>query len=159
MNSIILYQLVSFLIFFISGAIIGIIFDIFRIIRKIFKTADLVTYIEDILFGLIIGIFLIFIIFVYNDGNIRLYMFIALFMGLLCYLMLLSRFFINVNVIIFRFINNIIKKLLILFVCPLRFTYKLLKSVFKKPFMFIIINVQKIKELLICKRRKKVKKC
>ena len=42
-----------FLIFTLDGLIIGILFDIFRILRKSFKTKDIVTYVQDILFWLI----------------------------------------------------------------------------------------------------------
>lgn len=67
MNSEILKQINLFLIFFASGIIIGVLFDIFRIIRRSFKINDFHTYIEDILFGILTGTFLIFIIFVYNN--------------------------------------------------------------------------------------------
>ena len=39
-----------FIFFFIIGIIIGILFDIFRVIRKSFKTPDTLTFIEDLLF-------------------------------------------------------------------------------------------------------------
>jgi len=67
MNSESLKQLNLFLIFFVSGIIIGVLFDIFRIIRKSFKVSDFHTYIEDILFGILTGVFLIFVIFIYNN--------------------------------------------------------------------------------------------
>lgn len=67
MNSDSVKQLNLFLIFFASGIIIGIFFDIFRIIRRSFKINDFHTFLEDILFGIITGLFLIFIIFVYNN--------------------------------------------------------------------------------------------
>ena len=38
-------QAYLFLIFMVNGIIIGILFDFFRILRKSFKTADLITYI------------------------------------------------------------------------------------------------------------------
>ena len=41
-------QAYLFLIYCLCGIIIGIFFDIFRILRKSFKTNDFVTYIEDI---------------------------------------------------------------------------------------------------------------
>ena len=49
-----------FVIFILNGFLIGILFDIFRILRKSFKTKDIVTYIEDILFWIITGIFLLY---------------------------------------------------------------------------------------------------
>ncbi len=39
-----------FLLFFVIGIIIGIIFDFFRALRKSFKTSDLITTLQDVLF-------------------------------------------------------------------------------------------------------------
>ena len=39
-----------FLLFFIIGIIIGLIFDFFKVLRKSFKTKDIITFIEDLLF-------------------------------------------------------------------------------------------------------------
>lgn len=39
-----------FMIFLIIGLLIGILFDIFRALRIAFKTSDLVTCIEDVIF-------------------------------------------------------------------------------------------------------------
>ncbi len=48
-----LEQLYSFAIFILVGFLIGLLFDIFRISRKTFKTSDLVTSIEDVLFWIL----------------------------------------------------------------------------------------------------------
>lgn len=39
-----------FLLFFIIGIIIGLLFDFFRVLRKTFKTPDFFTTIQDIIF-------------------------------------------------------------------------------------------------------------
>ena len=52
-----------FLIFVINGIIIGLVFDIFRILRKSFKTSDIITTIEDILFWIITGIIILYSIY------------------------------------------------------------------------------------------------
>ena len=44
-----------FIFFFIIGMCIGIIYDIFRVIRKNFKTKDFVTQIEDVIFLIFCG--------------------------------------------------------------------------------------------------------
>ena len=49
-------QAYLFCIFIINGIIIGILFDFFRILRKTFKTSDLITYIEDSMFWILTGI-------------------------------------------------------------------------------------------------------
>ena len=46
-------QGIIFLIFVLNGFAIGFLFDIFRILRKAFKTTDTITYIEDILFWIL----------------------------------------------------------------------------------------------------------
>ncbi len=53
MSTEILNQSYVFIIFIINGLIIGILFDLFRILRKSFKTTNTITYIEDILFWLL----------------------------------------------------------------------------------------------------------
>ena len=70
-----------FLLFFIVGIIISLIFDFFKVLRKSFKTPDFFTIIEDIIFGL----FITFSIFKLNDGQIRMFIFIAIFSGISMY--------------------------------------------------------------------------
>ena len=48
-----------FLFFFIIGIIEGIILDIFKVLRKSFKTSDLITSIQDLIFIIISGILII----------------------------------------------------------------------------------------------------
>lgn len=80
-----------FIFFFIIGVIIGILFDIFRAFRKSFKTSDKITFIEDITFLLIAGLLLITSIIKLNNGEIRFYLFIAIFLGILIYSLTISK--------------------------------------------------------------------
>ena len=61
-------QAYLFLIFALNGFVIGLLFDFFRILRKSFKTADIITYIEDILFWILSGLTVLYSIF---DGQGR----------------------------------------------------------------------------------------
>ena len=118
-------QLINMLLFILTGIVIGVLFDIFRIIRRSFKTPDFLTYIEDILFWLMAGIILLFTIFTFNNGEIRLYIFVSLLFGLTIYLLTLSKFFIKINVKII----GIIKKI----VCyPIKLIYNFIKHTSKK---------------------------
>ena len=56
-------QLFCLLIFIVTGILIGLLFDIFRILRKSFHTSDIITYIQDILFWLLAGSMIIFYIY------------------------------------------------------------------------------------------------
>ena len=58
-----------FYIFSLTGILLGLLFDIFRILRKSFKTSDWVTYIEDSLFLILAGLLLFYTIYKFNNGE------------------------------------------------------------------------------------------
>ncbi len=132
MDNIILVQLYSLFIFTITGIIIGIFFDIFRVLRKSFSTPDIITYIEDIIFWIFAGSFFIFILFKFNNGEIRSYVLIGLLFGIITYLLTISKYFIKINVSIIKVIKKI-----------LSYPIKIICKIFK-PFSFIVINIRKI---------------
>lgn len=133
-------QLYSFLIFAVVGIILSILFDIFRSLRKSFKTSDLITYIEDICYWILAGFILIYSIFVFNNGEVRAYIFLGIGMGILLYLTFVSKMFIRVNVAIITTIKNIINKLVKSLLLPIKFIFNLIKKIFLKPISFIFIN-------------------
>ena len=136
-------QLELFLIFITNGIIIGILFDIFRVLRKTFKTNDIVTYLEDILFWILTGIIVLYSIFTFNNGEIRLFMFLAIFIGSIIYLFLFSSYFIKINVIILNILKNIILKIIKIIEIPFKYICMFIRKIFFKPISFIIINLRK----------------
>ena len=102
-------QAYLFLIFTLDGIIIGLLFDFFRILRKTIKTKDFITYLEDLIFWILAGTIILYSVFTFNNGEIRLYMFIAIMIGIITYMICISKYFININVTII----NIAKKILI----------------------------------------------
>lgn len=135
MNDTIATQIYSLVIFTISGIAIGVFFDIFRILRRSFKTSDLVTYIEDILFWIISGTFFLYVLFKFNNGQIRNYVIIGLFLGIAFYILAISKYFIKISVKAIE----IIKKILLY---PIRIIISILKKLLK-PLSFIVINIRK----------------
>lgn len=133
-----------FLVFIINGITIGILFDFFRILRKSFKTNDLVTYIEDFLFWILTGFTILFTLFKFNNGEVRLYMFFAIAIGILLYILIFSSHFIKINVSIIVLLKNVIKKLIFYIYIPIRFILRLVKKILFKPVSFIIINIRSI---------------
>jgi spore cortex biosynthesis protein YabQ len=132
-----------FLIFVINGIIIGLVFDIFRILRKSFKTSDIITTIEDILFWIITGIIILYSIFVFNNGEIRFFMFIGIFLGVILYILLLSNYIIKVSVKIIFLAKKIVAFIFKIIIFPVRSTYKIIKNILKKPILFCFINLKK----------------
>lgn len=143
-------QLISFVYFIIIGIVLSIIFDIFRILRRTIKTSDIVTNIQDILFCIITGIIILFSIFYFNKGQLRLYIFIGIILGITFYMLFISKYFIKINVIIINFI----KKILYFLIKPLFILINFTKKLIFRPISFIIINVK----VFTIKNLQKIKK-
>lgn len=137
MNYFLNEQLGLFLIYIGGGILISLLFDVFRASRKSIKTADLVTYIEDIIFLIIVASFLIYLIFILSTGEIRAFIFIGLLFGSLLYYFTLSKFFMKICVCIFTFLKKI---LLIPFNIALKFNKNLI--------CLVCINIQNMTKVL-----------
>lgn len=152
-------QAYLFLIFTVNGILIGLLFDFFRIARKVFHTNDIVTYIEDVLFWILAGIIVLYSIFVFNDGELRLFMFLGILLGAIIYMIFVSSYVIKINL---KIINRIKKILEILFT-PFKLIYQYLQKILVKPVHFLFINTRKsftifgMKIYNILKRPKKEK--
>lgn len=121
-----------FILFFIIGTIIGMIFDFFRVIRKSFKVPDYITFIQDVVFFILAGIIIISGIIILNSGEIRLFLFLAIFFGMLIYFLTIS----NLYVIILYEIVNFCKKIFkIPFLC-FKKVCKCANTLIKKDFWF-----------------------
>ena len=103
-----LNQLYTLVCFILTGVSIGVLFDIFRIFRRSFKTSDIITYIHDFLFWILTGVILLFSIFTFNNGELRRYIFIGIIFGIILYILIFSKYFIKFFVTIISFIKKII---------------------------------------------------
>ena len=130
-----LNQLHIFLLFILTGIIIGILFDIFRIFRKSFKSSDIITYIQDFLFWITTGCILLFSIFTFNNGELRGYIFVGIILGLILHLLCLSKYFIDVFVKILTMIKKIIGY-------PVHLLFNFTKKYIIKPFSNLLMKLR-----------------
>ena len=133
--------------------LLSIVFDVFRILRRSFKTSDIVTNIEDVIFGIITGIIILSSIFLFNNGELRLYIFIGIGVGIIFYMLFISKYFIKLNVAIINFI----KKFIILITKPFIILLKFIKKLFFKPISFVIINIKLLFSKMLMKFKKTTK--
>lgn len=145
-------QAYIFLIFILNGFLIGLLFDIFRILRKSFKTKDFLTYIQDFLFWILAGIIILYSLFKFNNGEIRGYVFLGIFIGVITYLFLFSKYFIKVNLKIIEIIKTILK---FCFIIPIKHFFKFLK---KNVFIPIIKTFNLLRNYLSNFKIKNIKK-
>ena len=132
MNEIIMNQLKILTIFAISGITISILFDIFRIRRKVWKAPNLLTYFEDILFWIISAIILLYTVMKYTTGELRIYMFVGLFIGILIYFKFFSKLIVKFFSSIIKFIITIIVRIFKIILYPFKKNLNLLKKSWKK---------------------------
>ena len=130
-------QAYLFIVFSLTGVVIGILFDFFRILRRSFKTSNIITYVEDVLFWILTGVLILYNIWYFNNGEIRIYMFLGIIMGLLIYMLTLS------NIIVSLF-SKILKMLIRILEIP----FKTIISIFHKIITIIIKIFNKFKILI-----------
>ena len=139
-------QAYLFIVFSLTGVIIGLLFDFFRILRRSFKTSNIITYFEDVLFWILTGVLILYNIWYFNNGEIRIYMFLGIIMGVLIYMLTLS------NIII-----SLLSKILISIVKVLELPFKTLFSIFHKFFTVIMKIFNIFSKKLKIKKGKMVK--
>ena len=119
-------QAYLFLVFSLTGVAIGILFDCFRILRRTIKTSNIVTYIEDVLFWILTGLLVLYNIWYFNNGEIRIFMFLGIILGVLIYMSTLS----SIIITVFSKILETIIKVLVL-------PFKTIISIFRKIITYI----------------------
>ena len=134
-------QTYLFLIFTLNGFLIGILFDFFRIIRKSSKTNDITTYVEDILFWIMTGGIILYSMCTFSDGQLRFFMILGIIIGVVIYILALSKYVINVCVFV---IDIIFKKILLTIIrcviSPFVAVFKIIKKYIIRPISRIFIN-------------------
>ena len=149
-----LNQAYLFYIFLLTGILVGILFDIFRILRKSFKHSDFITLLQDIVFVIIMSVLIIYTVFKFNNGEIRSYVIIGLAAGIIIYFTIFSKIFIKVNVTIINFLKVALKFILNIFLFPFKLIFNLIKKIVFKPVAFIFINLRKTLENILKKMSK-----
>ena len=127
-------QLFCLIAFTATGIVIGVLFDIFRILRRSFKTADWLTTLQDILFWILAGFVILFSIFKFNNGEIRSYIFVGISLGVLIYMLTLSKYIVRCSVIIIKFIKKIISY-------PVNLIIKITNFLIIKPIKFLVKKI------------------
>jgi len=84
-------ELIIFFYFILGGMMGGIFFDLLRITRRNRRIGDIVVYLEDIIFWLLLGAGVIWLSYVTDAGQIRIYMIVALFLGMIIYFLTLTK--------------------------------------------------------------------
>lgn len=137
-----------------GGIVIGFIYDLYRIFRYYSKPKKIATFIEDLIFWIVVSIISLVILIFSNWGEIRGYVFLGFFSGAFLYNRVLSKPVITILVHVISFIVKILKYIFELITFPFRAlgrilykpyrairergskTRKTVKRIIKLPFAF-----------------------
>ncbi len=134
------YQLVLFGIFIALGMASALVYDTFRIVRSGF----LVTALKDMLFWLVMTVLVFTICLVFNNGEIRFFMFCGILIGALTYFRTVSRYVIGLLRFLLSFFKKIFGILLKILFLPVRMLIRLLH---KPVFVAITFSKKSMKKL------------
>lgn len=136
MDENIYYQIYMFALCCGFGVVLAIIFDGFRIIRRLVRTGVGLTFVEDIIFWILSSLLFFLVILKFYNGEFRVFMVFGILLGAISYLGLISRFFIRISVALIGFFAKLMRKILFVLFLPLKLILKLLN----KP-LFFAVNV------------------
>ena len=84
-------QLYVFLLSLVGGVVIGLIYDFYRLSRYYSRPKRIKTFIQDLIFWLVLSIIIILFVNRVNEGEIRGFIFLGFTIGILLYSRLLSK--------------------------------------------------------------------
>jgi spore cortex biosynthesis protein YabQ len=144
-------QMYGFLWSVFGGLVIGFVFDLFRLLRKCRRFSEVMVYFQDLVFWLLVTLIMFAAVYFGNSGQLRWYLFLGALLGVLFYMLALSKIFMAVFIAFVRFIINILAFIYKIIYTPVIFTYNILKGTvcfliyfIKKVCYFIIITAGKV---------------
>ena len=149
-------QAMLFLSVTLAGAFIGSIYDILRIFRKMIPHTMLFIQLEDAFYWIGTAFFLFFMLLQQNHGEIRFFVIMGAFLGMLLYFLTLSPIINKISDKIVALIHKIVFTFFTIVLTPFRLIYILLRKPVKKTNTFFHKKMKKV--LQFCKRYVKIKK-
>ena len=135
-------QEVVFFSFLILGLLLGFVYDLFVVKRKLFFDGLIWCLVDDIIFVVICGIFFLITAFIVNNGIIRWYEFLCCIIGFALYKNTVSKLILKIFGYVIDFIHRIVLVII-------KFTFSVICFVFKPIISVFIRMLTPVLNLLI----------
>lgn len=86
-------QLIVFSMGLALGFAFGLVYEVFRLLRRIVRTCTPIVFAEDMLYAFICSVATVLFIFIVNEGQARAYIILAVFAGIALYCLTVGRAF------------------------------------------------------------------
>ena len=140
-------QFTIFLLSVIFGFCAAFFYDFLVIFRKIIKHYKFFVHIEDFLYWTVLALLMFFIMLEENYGEIRGFLILGVFLGMILYYFSLSEYFLSISDKVLRLIKKILMFLFKLVFTPIEYVFKF----FRKIFFFFFGGILK----KFCRKNKK----
>lgn len=141
-------QLYAFLVTVYGGFVLGFIYDIFKVARRVFKLRKTFSSIADIIFWLFGTITMLYFMYISNYVEIRFYSFLGFGIGIILYFVLLSYFITQALIKVYKFTKNFLKVMASFILYPVKIVinffivpYRVTKKFLNLPVVFLKNNL------------------
>lgn len=155
MNEIVSSQALLFITSIEIGIIMGMIFDLIRVTRKIVKAPNFLVQVEDLLYWIVCGLIGFYILYVTNYAEIRPFIFVGMILGAVFYFATFSIIFMKAATAVINYVKALLKRLWQLFLIPVRWCVKTIK----RPINYAKkqIALEKEKQRIESRKKRRVK--
>ena len=112
-----------------TGMIIGLIYDLNRMVRRIFRPGRSIVGVLDLLFWLTAAVIVFVVLYFANNGEIRLYNFIGLAVGWCLYLLTISPWVLKLLDLLYKGVYMLVSKLTEFVTCLFRMIYNFFRKI------------------------------
>jgi len=121
------------------GAAIGLLYDFFRVFRRVATHSGWAVQLEDFLFWICATVAMFYFMLNRNFGEIRLFSMIGAACGIMLYFATISRVVLKVSVTVINFIKRVITATVRIITLPLRFIFNCIAP----PAKFFLVKRRK----------------
>ncbi|MFZ5752820.1 MAG: spore cortex biosynthesis protein YabQ [Bacillota bacterium] len=118
-------QMIAFILVMILGCFVGVLFDCYRTLIVIWRPGPWGTIIGDVLFWIVVTSFAYFFLLLSTWGEVRLYVFLAMTLGLLLYFKFVSKKVRCVLECVYRFVTRVLKSIVKIILVPFKIFYRI----------------------------------
>lgn len=128
MNQMVSSQSMLFLTSVQIGILMGVLFDLIRIFRKLLKHPNFLVQIEDMLYWVTCGFVGFYMLYICNYADIRPYIFIGIILGAVFYFLTFSVIFMKIATLVINYIKALIAQIIKCIIVPI---VKFIKSIIR----------------------------
>ena len=121
-----------FMMAFGFGFLLGVVYDLFRIIRLTVTRGRIAVFVMDLVYFLLAGVSVFLFMLAYNQGEFRFYLIFGIFLGFLIYYFTFGAFILKWSNRIIRFLRRVLKAVLRVISTPFRWAGRLTRRLYVK---------------------------